>query len=119
MMWLLTLDRRVNSSESVVKRLRVLFGCGCRHIAKHIWRMSDLIYRPEEEVLAELENFKSHILHICLAMCLHPQPKSTRNLFTTLSLEFTLRSRVRSHIIYITSTFLAPRNSCTITKKYL
>ncbi|KAF9600977.1 hypothetical protein IFM89_014962 [Coptis chinensis] len=27
-----------------------------------IWRMSDLIYRPEEEVLAELENFKSHIL---------------------------------------------------------
>ncbi|XP_043706470.1 WD-40 repeat-containing protein MSI4-like [Telopea speciosissima] len=27
-----------------------------------IWRMSDLIYRPEEEVLAELEKFKSHIL---------------------------------------------------------
>ncbi|KAI4324782.1 hypothetical protein MLD38_030238 [Melastoma candidum] len=27
-----------------------------------IWRMIDLIYRPEEEVLAELENFKSHIL---------------------------------------------------------
>ncbi|MBA0838921.1 hypothetical protein Goarm_004705, partial [Gossypium armourianum] len=25
-----------------------------------IWRMSDLIYRPEEEVLAELEKFKSH-----------------------------------------------------------
>ncbi|KAJ8643377.1 hypothetical protein MRB53_005125 [Persea americana] len=27
-----------------------------------IWRMSDLIYRPEEEVLTELEKFKSHIL---------------------------------------------------------
>ncbi|XP_010906367.1 WD-40 repeat-containing protein MSI4 [Elaeis guineensis] len=27
-----------------------------------IWRMSDLLYRPEAEVLAELENFKSHIL---------------------------------------------------------
>ncbi|XXG48300.1 hypothetical protein AAC387_Pa02g2792 [Persea americana] len=27
-----------------------------------IWRMSDLIYRPEEEVLAELKNFKSHML---------------------------------------------------------
>ncbi|XAR49944.1 hypothetical protein NMG60_11004130 [Bertholletia excelsa] len=27
-----------------------------------IWRMIDLIYRPEEEVLAELEKFKSHIL---------------------------------------------------------
>lgn len=27
-----------------------------------IWRMSDLIYRPEEEVLAELEKFKAHIL---------------------------------------------------------
>ncbi|GLT79078.1 hypothetical protein SLA2020_505850 [Shorea laevis] len=27
-----------------------------------IWRMSDLIYRPEEEVLAELENFKSHVI---------------------------------------------------------
>ncbi|KAI4379984.1 hypothetical protein MLD38_006218 [Melastoma candidum] len=27
-----------------------------------IWRMSDLIYRPEEEVLAELEKFKSHVL---------------------------------------------------------
>ncbi|KAI3866859.1 hypothetical protein MKX03_027092 [Papaver bracteatum] len=27
-----------------------------------IWRMSDLIYRPEEEVLEELEKFKSHIL---------------------------------------------------------
>lgn len=27
-----------------------------------IWRMNDLIYRPEEEVLAELEQFKSHIL---------------------------------------------------------
>ncbi|KAK1265218.1 WD-40 repeat-containing protein MSI4 [Acorus gramineus] len=26
-----------------------------------IWRMSDLIYRPEEEVLEELEKFKSHI----------------------------------------------------------
>ncbi|KAK2987545.1 hypothetical protein RJ640_021599, partial [Escallonia rubra] len=25
-----------------------------------IWRMSDLLYRPEEEVLAELEQFKSH-----------------------------------------------------------
>ncbi|KAM7255680.1 hypothetical protein ACFE04_008578 [Oxalis oulophora] len=27
-----------------------------------IWRMIDLIYRPQEEVLAELEKFKSHIL---------------------------------------------------------
>lgn len=27
-----------------------------------IWRMSDLIYRPEDEVLAELENFKQHII---------------------------------------------------------
>ncbi|KAB1218430.1 WD-40 repeat-containing protein MSI4 [Morella rubra] len=27
-----------------------------------IWRMIDLIYRPEEEVLSELEKFKSHIL---------------------------------------------------------
>lgn len=27
-----------------------------------IWRMIDLIYRPEEEVLAELDKFKSHIL---------------------------------------------------------
>ncbi|KAI4377789.1 hypothetical protein MLD38_015367 [Melastoma candidum] len=27
-----------------------------------IWRMSDLIHRPEEEVLAELEKFKSHVL---------------------------------------------------------
>ncbi|CAN6457111.1 unnamed protein product [Victoria cruziana] len=27
-----------------------------------IWRMSDLIYRPEDEVLAELEKYKSHIL---------------------------------------------------------
>ncbi|CAF2114579.1 unnamed protein product [Brassica oleracea var. botrytis] len=27
-----------------------------------IWRMSDLIYRPEEEVLAELEKFKSHVM---------------------------------------------------------
>lgn len=27
-----------------------------------IWRMIDLIYRPEEEVLAELDSFKSHIL---------------------------------------------------------
>ncbi|KAF4398156.1 hypothetical protein G4B88_019877 [Cannabis sativa] len=27
-----------------------------------IWRMIDLIYRPEEEVLAELDQFKSHIL---------------------------------------------------------
>lgn len=27
-----------------------------------IWRMSDLIYRPEEEVLEELEKFKAHIL---------------------------------------------------------
>ncbi|CAL9755348.1 WD-40 repeat-containing protein MSI4-like [Musa acuminata AAA Group] len=27
-----------------------------------IWRMSDLIYRPEEEVLAELEKFKAHLL---------------------------------------------------------
>jgi len=26
-----------------------------------IWRMSDLIYRPEEEVLQELENFKAHL----------------------------------------------------------
>eukprot|EP01018_Ginkgo_biloba_P003985 Gb_32208 [translate_table: standard] len=27
-----------------------------------IWRMSDLIYRPEDEVLAELEKFRSHII---------------------------------------------------------
>ncbi|KMZ68114.1 WD-40 repeat-containing protein MSI4 [Zostera marina] len=27
-----------------------------------IWRMSDLIYRPQEEVLTELEKFKSHII---------------------------------------------------------
>ncbi|XP_010541065.1 PREDICTED: WD-40 repeat-containing protein MSI4 [Tarenaya hassleriana] len=27
-----------------------------------IWRMSDLIYRPEDEVLTELEKFKSHVL---------------------------------------------------------
>lgn len=27
-----------------------------------IWRMIDLIYRPEDEVLAELDKFKSHIL---------------------------------------------------------
>lgn len=27
-----------------------------------IWRMSDLIYRPEEEVVAELEKFKSHVI---------------------------------------------------------
>lgn len=27
-----------------------------------IWRMSDLIYRPEDEVLAELERFRTHIL---------------------------------------------------------
>ncbi|KAG4946506.1 hypothetical protein AAZX31_15G161600 [Glycine max] len=27
-----------------------------------IWRMSDLIYRPEDEVLAELEKFKSHVV---------------------------------------------------------
>ncbi|MQM03855.1 hypothetical protein Taro_036651 [Colocasia esculenta] len=26
-----------------------------------IWRMSDLIYRPEEEVIAELEMFKQHV----------------------------------------------------------
>ncbi|XP_019442855.1 PREDICTED: WD-40 repeat-containing protein MSI4-like [Lupinus angustifolius] len=26
-----------------------------------IWRMSDFLYRPEEEVLAELESFKSHV----------------------------------------------------------
>ncbi|VVA99685.1 unnamed protein product [Arabis nemorensis] len=27
-----------------------------------IWQMSDLIYRPEDEVLTELEKFKSHVL---------------------------------------------------------
>ena len=27
-----------------------------------IWRMSDLIYRPEEEVLAELEKYVSHVI---------------------------------------------------------
>ncbi|XP_004488042.1 WD-40 repeat-containing protein MSI4 [Cicer arietinum] len=27
-----------------------------------IWRMSDLLYRPEDEVLAELEKFKSHVV---------------------------------------------------------
>ncbi|CAN1293737.1 WD-40 repeat-containing protein MSI4 [Linum perenne] len=26
-----------------------------------IWRMSDLLYRPEEEVLEELQNFKTHV----------------------------------------------------------
>lgn len=31
-------------------------------LQEQIWRMNDLIYRPEEEVLAELEQFKSHIL---------------------------------------------------------
>ena len=31
-------------------------------ICLQIWRMSDLIYRPEEEVLAELEKFKSHVI---------------------------------------------------------
>ena len=34
-----------------------------------IWRMIDLIYRPEEEVLAELDSFKSHIL-TCSSWCL-------------------------------------------------
>ncbi|KAF3499606.1 hypothetical protein F2Q69_00040606 [Brassica cretica] len=29
---------------------------------RYIWRMSDLIYRPEEEVLTELEKFKSHVM---------------------------------------------------------
>ncbi|XP_059633102.1 WD-40 repeat-containing protein MSI4-like [Cornus florida] len=27
-----------------------------------IWRMNDLIYRPEEEVLTELDNFKTHVV---------------------------------------------------------
>ncbi|GKE33216.1 WD40 repeat-containing protein MSI4-like protein, partial [Tanacetum coccineum] len=27
-----------------------------------IWRMIDLIHRPQEEVINELEKFKSHIL---------------------------------------------------------
>lgn len=27
-----------------------------------IWRMTDLLYRPEEEVLAELQNFKDHVI---------------------------------------------------------
>ncbi|XAR53441.1 hypothetical protein NMG60_11021993, partial [Bertholletia excelsa] len=27
-----------------------------------IWRMSDMLYRPEEEVLAELERFKAHVV---------------------------------------------------------
>lgn len=27
-----------------------------------IWRISDMLYRPEEEVLAELEQFKSHVI---------------------------------------------------------
>jgi histone-binding protein RBBP4 len=27
-----------------------------------IWRMLDLIYRPEDEVLAELDKYKSYIL---------------------------------------------------------
>lgn len=31
-------------------------------VPMQIWRMSDLIYRPEEEVLAELEKFKAHVL---------------------------------------------------------
>ncbi|KAE9448778.1 hypothetical protein C3L33_19324, partial [Rhododendron williamsianum] len=33
-----------------------------RMIILKIWRMSDLIYRPEEEVVAELEKFKSHVI---------------------------------------------------------
>ena len=31
-------------------------------ILMQIWRMIDLIHRAEEDVLVELENFKSHIL---------------------------------------------------------
>ena len=31
-------------------------------VSVQIWRMIDLIYRPAEEVLAELDKFKSHIL---------------------------------------------------------
>ncbi|CAH2077565.1 unnamed protein product, partial [Thlaspi arvense] len=31
-----------------------------------IWRMSDLIYRPEDEVLTELEKFKSHVFSCAL-----------------------------------------------------
>lgn len=31
-------------------------------ISLQIWRMNDLIYRPEEEVLGELEKFKSHVI---------------------------------------------------------
>ncbi|KAL9660156.1 hypothetical protein QQ045_024967 [Rhodiola kirilowii] len=27
-----------------------------------VWRMTDLLYRPEEEVLAELDRFKSHVI---------------------------------------------------------
>ncbi|CAK9144126.1 unnamed protein product [Ilex paraguariensis] len=27
-----------------------------------IWRMTDLLYRPEEEVLAELYQFKDHVI---------------------------------------------------------
>ncbi|KAF6152284.1 hypothetical protein GIB67_005938 [Kingdonia uniflora] len=38
-------------------------GCGgCKALHPKIWRMNDLIYRPEEEVLLELEKFKLHIL---------------------------------------------------------
>ncbi|WOH11269.1 hypothetical protein DCAR_0830750 [Daucus carota subsp. sativus] len=35
-----------------------------------IWRMSDLIYRPEEEVLAELEQYKAHVVE-----CTSKSPK--------------------------------------------
>lgn len=34
-----------------------LVDCGLQ-----IWRMTDLLYRPEEEVLAELQHFKDHVI---------------------------------------------------------
>ncbi|KAL0380500.1 UNVERIFIED_CONTAM: WD-40 repeat-containing protein MSI4 [Sesamum angustifolium] len=33
-----------------------------KRLVGEIWRMIDLIYRPEEEVVAELDKFKSHLL---------------------------------------------------------
>jgi len=39
-----------------IELCQILFGL------LQIWRMMDLIYRPEDEVMAELDKFKSHIL---------------------------------------------------------
>lgn len=34
---------------------------GMLYLLLQIWRMIDLIYRPEEDVLEELDKFKSHL----------------------------------------------------------